>query len=87
MAATASLEWWEEGTMRNNDITDPSLAAHAVPLEYAGHWIAWNHAGTRIVASGRTVQEAAQAAATAGEDRPVFAKVPKSDTRFVGLRQ
>jgi hypothetical protein len=58
-----------------------------VPIDYSGQWIAWNSQGTHIVASGRTIQEAAQAAAAAGELQPVFAKVPKADVRFVGLRR
>jgi Family of unknown function (DUF5678) len=61
--------------------------ARTVPREYAGLWIAWDYEGTRIVASGRTIDEAAQAAAAAGETRPVFAKVPKADVRFVGLHR
>ncbi len=47
-----------------------------VPVEYAGKWIAWSHEWTRIVASGWTIEEAAQCAAAAGEARPVFAKAP-----------
>jgi hypothetical protein len=58
-----------------------------VPLEYAGLWIAWNHEGTRIVASGRTIDEAAAGAAAAGEIRPVFAKAPKADVRYVPIRR
>ena len=58
-----------------------------VPREYAGLWIAWNYEGTRIVASGRTIDEAAEAAAVAGETQPVFVKVPKADVRFVGLHR
>jgi hypothetical protein len=58
-----------------------------VPLEYAGLWIAWNHEGTRIVASGRTFQEAEGAAAAAGEADSMFAKAPKADVRFVGIHR
>ena len=58
-----------------------------VPLEYAGKWIAWNHEGTRIVASGRTFQEAKDAAAAAGETDPVLGKAPKADVRFVGIQR
>jgi hypothetical protein len=58
-----------------------------VPIEFAGQWIAWNHAGTHIVASGNTLEEAAQAAAAAGESQPVFAKAPKAEVRFVGLNR
>jgi hypothetical protein len=65
-----------------NDST--SAESPVVPIEYAGQWIAWNPQGTQIVASGRTIQDAAQAAASAGEMQPVFAKVPKADVRFAG---
>ena len=58
-----------------------------VPLEYAGKWIAWNHEGTRIIASGRTVEEVVKAAAATGEADPMFAKVPRADARFVGLHR
>ena len=58
-----------------------------VRLEYAGLWIAWNQEGTRMVAGGRTIDEAAKAAAAAGETRPVFAKAPKADLRFVGIHR
>ena len=75
--------------MISDDLSSGLASAEAgvVPLEYAGQWIAWNPDGTRIVASGRTLQEAAQAAATAGESQPVFAKVPKAEVRFAGLQR
>jgi hypothetical protein len=56
-----------------------------VPLEYAGKWIAWNHERTRIIASGRTVEEVVKAAADAGETDPMFDKAPKANVRFVGI--
>lgn len=58
-----------------------------MPIDYAGQWIAWDHEGIRIVASGRTLEEAKLAATAAGETQPIFAKVPKADVRFVGLEQ
>ena len=58
-----------------------------VPLEFAGKWIAWNHEGTRIVASARTFQEAKDAAAAAGESDPILEKTPKADVRFVGIQR
>ena len=60
--------------------------APIVPLEYAGMWIAWNHEGTRIVASGRTVQEVVDAAKAAGEADPIFQKVRTVNQRCVSLR-
>lgn len=56
-----------------------------VPLEYAGQWIAWNHERTRIIASGRTIEEVVKAAAEAGESDPMFDKAPKANVRFVGI--
>ncbi|MDZ4659587.1 MAG: DUF5678 domain-containing protein [Bythopirellula sp.] len=55
-----------------------------VPREYAGRWIAWNHEQTKIVASGRTLDEARQAAESAGEVDPIMAKAPRADVRFLG---
>jgi hypothetical protein len=67
--------------------SEEPAAVRIVPLEYAGLWIAWNQEGTRIVASGRTIDEAAESAAAAGETRPVFSKGPKADVRFVGIHR
>ena len=58
-----------------------------VPLEYAGLWIAWNHERTRIIASGRTVEEVVKAAAAAGEKDPMFDKAPKANVRFVSIHK
>jgi hypothetical protein len=55
-----------------------------VPREYSGKWIAWDFNRTRIVASGATFDEAKQAAKAAGEIRPILAKVPRADVRFLG---
>jgi hypothetical protein len=61
-------------------LSEPILPeARIVPLAYAGQWIAWNRQGTRVVASAGTLEEAKQAANSAGEMEPVFAKVPKAD--------
>lgn len=58
----------------------------AVPLEYAGKWVAWNTDQTRIVASGDSLPEVRQAVLEAGEREPVFAKAPRANVRFVGAR-
>lgn len=58
----------------------------AVPIEYAGRWIAWNRQRTKIVATGATLPEARQAAQAAGETAAVFAKAPRANVRFVGGR-
>ncbi len=73
----------DNGMVSNSNPT----ASPTVPHNYAGQWIAWNPQGTRIVASGRTLREATQAAAAAGETQPVFAKVPKAEIRFAGLQR
>jgi hypothetical protein len=73
--------------MQGDDMAEESSRVErpvAVPIEYAGQWIAWNQSQTRILAAGRTLPEVRQAARAAGEDRPVFAKAPRSHTRFVG---
>jgi hypothetical protein len=55
-----------------------------VPIIYAGLWIVWSQQGTRIEASGHTLQQAALAAAASGETLPIFAKAPKAGVRFAG---
>jgi hypothetical protein len=64
----------------------PSNLKHppTVPRQYAGLWIAWDQAQTRIVARGRTFAEAKAAAKAAGEPDALLAKAPKADVRFVG---
>jgi hypothetical protein len=57
-----------------------------VPKEYAGKWIAWDHAMTRIVASGNSLAEVMDAAKKAGETDPVLSKVPPADVRLIGAR-
>ncbi len=50
-----------------------------VSSKYAGLWIAWNSAQSRIIASGHNFKETYQTAIAKGEDDPVLAKVPRSD--------
>jgi hypothetical protein len=64
--------------------TDSTTPTIVVPIQYAGQWIAWDQAGTRIVASGRTIDEALGGAEAAGEKEPVLAKAPKAGVHFVG---
>lgn len=47
-----------------------------VPVDYSGLWTAWNRDQTRIVGSGHTFEQAKRAAAAAGEQSIVLAKVP-----------
>lgn len=55
-----------------------------VPREYGGKWIAWNHAGTKILAAADDLHIAEASARKAGEARPRMEKVPRSDARIVG---
>lgn len=55
-----------------------------VPKKFCGLWIAWNHAQTKIVASGKTLDEAIAAAKRSGEKQPIFTKAPQAESRFVG---
>lgn len=60
---------------------------HEVPTvskEYSGKWIAWNFERTQIIASGRTLVEAKRASEVLGEKRPVLAKAPRANVRFIG---
>lgn len=58
--------------------------APKVPKKFCGLWIAWNHAQTKIVASGQTLPEAIAAAERIGEKQPIFTKAPQAESRFVG---
>ncbi len=58
--------------------------APKVPKKFCGLWIAWNHAQTKIVASGKTLPEAIAAAEVTGEKKPIFTKAPQAESRFVG---
>ena len=55
-----------------------------VPKEHGGKWIAWNCDGTRISASGETLQQCEREASQKGEREPRFEKVPRSDVRIIG---
>jgi hypothetical protein len=57
-----------------------------IPVEYAGKWIAWDHEQTKIVASGRTLAEAMEAAKLAGEKDPVMHKIPKGKICYLGAQ-
>lgn len=63
---------------------DPKNVLPTVPREYAGQWIAWNRSRTAVVGSGRTLDQARQAAEAAGEANPILAKAPRADVRFLG---
>ena len=48
----------------------------SIPVEFTGKWIAWNRDQTKIIASGRTFEEAKRAAAAEGEFSLLLSKVP-----------
>jgi len=58
----------------------------SVPRQDAGKWIAWNHDLTNIIASGNSPQEVRDAALATGETKPVLAKSPPAEVRFIGVR-
>ena len=66
------------------DLPEQHVEPPIVPKQYGGKWIAWDYAGTRIVASGDTLAAAKQAAQIAGDVSPRFEKVPRSDVRIIG---
>ena len=61
-----------------------ALEIPVVPQECGGKWIAWNYERTKILATRRTFAEAKQAAESLGETKPVLAKAPRADVRFLG---
>lgn len=57
-----------------------------VSLEkYAGLWIAWNKRATRIIGTGRTLDEVSHAAEKAGEAKPIFEKVLPMNWQLRGM--
>ena len=58
----------------------------AVPLAYAGKWVAWNADHSRIVAHAATFRQLWEHVRAEKIDDPVFEKVPQADVRFVGMR-
>jgi hypothetical protein len=61
-----------------------NLSHPTVPKEYAGKWIAWDHAMTRIVASGSDPADVLEAAKNVGEPNPVLGKAPPANVRIIG---
>lgn len=59
---------------------------NAVPVEFAGKWVAWNAEHKRIVAHAESLQQLWQLVRDERIDNPVFEKVPKADVRFVGIQ-
>ena len=55
-----------------------------VPRELGGKWIAWTYDGSRIIASGDTLDECEAAAEKAGETNLRFEKTPRADVRIIG---
>lgn len=70
--------------MQGNVSSDLPPAIPVVPHECGGRWIAWDYAGSRILAVADVLEEAEHAARQAGEARPRLEKVPRSDARIVG---
>lgn len=68
--------------------TRPILNASptAVAAEYSGQWVAWSSDHTRIVAHASTIDELWQIVRQRKIEDPVFEKIPRYDTRFVGRR-
>ena len=56
------------------------------PAEMHGKLVAWNQAGTKIVASGETFSEVKAKAEAAGEQRPRYERIPPADAHFIGSR-
>ncbi|HKI17721.1 MAG TPA: hypothetical protein VKA15_07560 [Isosphaeraceae bacterium] len=51
---------------------DHATVPQSIPRALAGCWVAWSADGLSIVGSGTTLQDAAEAATTAGETDPIF---------------
>jgi hypothetical protein len=62
----------------------PEIKHPVVPKEFAGKWIAWDHAMRRIIASGISPAEVWKAAKETGESDPILAKSPAANVRLIG---
>jgi hypothetical protein len=62
-----------------SDIQHPTVS-----IEFAGKWVAWNHAVTKIIASGSSPGEVIAAAKSTGEPNPILDKVPAANVRLIG---
>jgi hypothetical protein len=76
----ATYDLWGEEIMAQT-FTAPKR--QAVPFQLGGKWIAWSSDGTRIVASGDTLDECERA----GEKDPSFEKTPRPEVRIIGARR
>lgn len=56
----------------------------AAPVEYAGQWVAWDRAQTRIVAHGSDVAAVRAEAIAAGHSDAILQKVRRPDVTFIG---
>ncbi|MGD9636076.1 MAG: hypothetical protein AB7U97_22540 [Pirellulales bacterium] len=70
--------------MSENSKSDGIRSVPAVPREYGGKWIAWNHAGTEILAAADDLATAEAFARKTGECRPRMEKIPRAEVRIVG---
>jgi hypothetical protein len=57
------------------------MEAGKVLRKYAGQWVAWNREQDRVISSGRTFDEAKQAAAAAGEPAVILSKASPADSQ------
>ena len=54
------------------------------PIEMHGKLVAWNRAGTKIIAAGETFAEVNKKVKDAGELCPRFERIPPADSHFIG---
>jgi hypothetical protein len=55
---------------------DRAQEPETIPRELAGRWIAWSANGLRSIGSGKTFQEAVEAASAAGDPDAIFERAP-----------
>ena len=61
-------------------------ATRSMPIEYAGKWVAWSSDHSQVVAHSDDIKELWRIVHERRIADPIFEKVPRSDTRFVGMR-
>lgn len=71
-------------TIKSKETIENARWPKPAPVEYAGQWVAWNHARTEIVAHGRDVASVSEAADRAGHPDAILQKLRPLHATFIG---
>ncbi|MBC8115931.1 MAG: hypothetical protein H7062_16210 [Candidatus Saccharimonas sp.] len=71
-------------TIKTRETIENARWPKPAPVEYAGQWVAWNHARTEIVAHGSNAMAVGEAADKAGHPDAILQKVRPLNATFIG---